>query len=184
MKISRLREVVVALCFVLLLALVAAKIERDASTSLAGAFRAVDGDSLVLGEARLRLKGIDAPELEQTCTKAAKPWNCGLEAKLALAALVAGRKIECTGSQRDKYDRLLVICRAGSLNINRDMVVKGLAVSFGDYELEEGEARAAQRGLWGSEFVVPAEWRSRQRSEGKREEPHFSSFFRGLFVVE
>jgi len=184
MKISRLREIVVALCFVLLLALVAAKIERDASPRLAGTFRAADGDSLALGEARLRLRGIDAPELVQTCTKAAKPWNCGLEAKRALAALVADRQIECAGSQRDKYDRLLVICSSGSLDINREMVVKGLAVSFGDYELEEGEARAARRGLWGSEFVVPSEWRSRLRTEGKREEPHFSSFFRGLFVVE
>jgi endonuclease YncB( thermonuclease family) len=102
---------------------------------------------------------------------------CGLEAKQALAALVGVAKTACSGSRRDKYDRLLVTCRKGDLDINRDMVGRGLAVSFGDYEVEEAAAKAARRGLWAGNFVLPSQWRATHRPEAAAEKPHFFSFF-------
>lgn len=167
-----MREIVTLVCFVLLLSLIVAKVERSNDERLAGVFRAVDGDSLVLGKQRLRLKGIDAPELSQTCMKDAKPWPCGLQARLALARLVAAPGIACTGNSRDKYDRLLVTCRDGNTDINRSQVLNGMAVSFGGYEHEEDTAKAAGRGLWAGEFIMPAEWRARHRLELDREVPH------------
>jgi endonuclease YncB( thermonuclease family) len=183
MKISRLREVVVAICFVLLLSLVVAKVERNNEQQLVGAFRAADGDSLVLGKQRLRLVGIDAPELSQTCTRAGVSWDCGRQARIALAERVRDRTTRCDGSRQDKYQRLLVTCRNGDGDINAAMVSSGMAVAFGTYESEEAAAKAAQRGIWSGTFVMPSEWRRREKS-GRVEEPHESSFFQRLFGVE
>jgi endonuclease YncB( thermonuclease family) len=183
MKISRLREVVVAICFVLLLSLVVAKVERNNEQQLAGAFRAADGDSLVLGKQRLRLVGIDAPELSQTCTRAGASWDCGRQARIALAERVSDRTTRCDGSGLDKYHRLLVTCRNAAGDINATMVLSGMAVAFGDYKSQEAEAKAAHHGIWSGTFVMPSEWRRREKS-GHIEEPHESSLFQRLFGVE
>lgn len=167
-----MREIVTLVSFVLLLSLIVTKLENDNDQRLAGTFRAADGDSLVLGKQRLRLKGIDAPELSQTCMRQGKPWPCGLQAKLALTKLVAGPDVTCVGSRRDKYDRLLVTCRRGGLDINRSQVLDGMAVSFGDYEQEEDVAKAARRGVWAGTLLMPSEWRARHRIELDREVPH------------
>ena len=142
-----------------------------------GRLQAVDGDSLVGNGERLRLRGIDAPEFAQICTKAGKPWDCGKQAKRALASLLSGGKVVCQGGQRDKYDRLLVTCRNGALDINREQVRQGMAVAFGDYQTEEDRARDGKRGLWAGEFVSPSEWRARHKPGADREAPHFFTFF-------
>lgn len=176
-KISRFREIVTLVCFVLLLALIVTKVERDNAVRLDGGFRAVDGDSLLSGETRLRLLGIDAPELSQTCMRAGKAWNCGRDARQALAILVSAKAVTCEGGQKDKYGRLLVTCRNGSLDINRQQVLMGMAVSFGAFEAEERQAMAARRGLWASAFMRPSEWRVQHKRDAGREEPHSFSFF-------
>jgi endonuclease YncB( thermonuclease family) len=183
MKFRYLREVVVTVCFVLLLSLVVAKVERNDEQRLAGAFRAADGDSLVLGKERLRLVGIDAPEFSQTCTQAGALWDCGRQARIALAERVKDRTTRCDGSRRDKYHRLLVTCRNGAGDINAAMVLSGMAVAFGDYESQEAEAKAAHHGIWSGTFVMPSEWRRLAKS-GHIEELHESSLFQRLFGAE
>lgn len=37
----------------------------------------IDGDSLSVGQHEIRLFGIDAPELKQTCMRAGQSWACG-----------------------------------------------------------------------------------------------------------
>ena len=50
----------------------------------------IDGDSLRNGSEQIRLVGIDAPELRQTCRDAqGREWSCGRAAKARLAELVA-----------------------------------------------------------------------------------------------
>ncbi|MEP4770969.1 MAG: thermonuclease family protein [Roseibium sp.] len=47
--------------------------------------RVVDGDTLVLGDDTIRMQGIDAPELAQTCQNTAgKTYRCGQIAKAFL----------------------------------------------------------------------------------------------------
>lgn len=36
-----------------------------------------DGDSLRVGDNRIRLFGIDAPEIDQVCDKPSGRWDCG-----------------------------------------------------------------------------------------------------------
>ncbi|MBB2752377.1 UNVERIFIED_ORG: endonuclease YncB(thermonuclease family) [Rhizobium aethiopicum] len=162
-----IRDGVTALALLALLALIAAKLNDAGRIEHAGAFHAADGDSLTLGEERLRLEGIDAPELNQSCERAGHAWACGRAAREALQGMVLASGTLCRGSRRDRYDRLLVICRSGTIgDINAAMVRRGMAISYGDYGKEEAEARAAKAGLWVGTFERPRDVRdhARQRS--------------------
>jgi endonuclease YncB( thermonuclease family) len=181
MKFNLLRDVFVAICFLLLLLLIALKLQSDATAVLAGAFRAADGDSLVHAGRRLRLVGIDAPELGQTCRRKAADWPCGRAARDALAAKVRGGDVSCRGDRDDRYGRLLVTCQAAGRNINRDMVAEGMAFAFGDYDREESAARDAGLGLWAGEAMRPSDWRRRHQAGMAEEAPHVPSFIRRFF---
>ena len=141
-------------------ALVAARLEHFAATDISGAMRVVDGDSLALDKRRLRLKGIDAPELKQRCMKDAWEYPCGVEAATFLRGLVSGQLVDCKGEGIDRYGRDLVRCRAGEVHSNETMVRTGHAVAFGDYRLAEAAARAEGAGVWAGEFDQPQHWRS------------------------
>ena len=53
----------------------------DPGQALEGRAAVIDGDTMEINGERIRLQGIDAPEVAQTCSKdSGKPWNCGLEA--------------------------------------------------------------------------------------------------------
>ncbi len=127
--------------------------------TLAGRARIADGDSLVIAGARIRLEGIDAPELGQNCGRAGGEYACGREARAALARLVAGRDVTCESRQNDRYGRALAVCAAGGVELNRAMVDAGWAVAYGGYRDAEDAARRARRGLWAGDFERPQEWR-------------------------
>ena len=135
----------------------------------AGPFRAVDGDSLEANGKRFRLEGIDAPEFRQVCRgNGGEEWACGREAARHLSGLVSGSRTSCRSHGEDRYGRLLVRCRIGETDINAAMVEAGLAVAFGDYEVQEAAARAGSRGMWAGDFIEPRDWR---RIHGGMDEP-------------
>ena len=120
---------------------------------LTGRAEAVDGDTLAVGGVRVRLEGIDAPEIMQTCTDASgKAWECGAEATRILARLVANVVVSCEERGLDKYKRLLGVCRAGGIEVNAELVRRGLAWAFTRYSQTyvslEAEARRARLGIW------------------------------------
>jgi endonuclease YncB( thermonuclease family) len=159
MRLRRL-DVVFA---VLLLAGLAVLADWLLKEDLSGAARAADGDTLVLNGEHVRLKGMDAPELAQTCTRDGGDWPCGREAKAALAAALREGAVACTFSERDDYDRPLAQCTVSGADLGALMVRQGLAVAFGAYHAEEAEARAARRGLWAGSFQRPADYRADHR---------------------
>ncbi|HWK94050.1 MAG TPA: thermonuclease family protein [Pseudolabrys sp.] len=128
------------------------------------AVQAVDGDTLRADSQRIRLSGIDAPELAQTCRDArGQKWSCGAASRQHLAALVA-RGVTCTRNGEDRYGRMLATCSApGVTDIGEAMVRDGHALNYdrytSDYASAEREARAARRGLWQGEFDNPEDWR-------------------------
>ncbi len=151
-----------------------------------GVATVVDGDSLTLRGAKLRLEGIDAPEYLQICKSGAAPYPCGREARKHLEQLIAKREVDCKGWQNDKYGRLLARCSVGGQEINQQMVSSGWAVSYGGYFAEETAARTAKRGLWQGEFERPSKWRKMRGDLA--EVPHDTwlkivSFIKSLFGV-
>ena len=129
--------------------------------AISGNARVVDGDSLVIGGTDIRLYGIDAVELYQSCDRGGQPWACGREAAQALRRMVAGREVACRARDRDRYNRVVAVCHAGGVDLAAAMIKGGLAVSYGAYQADEREARDARRGIWSSKFDPPGVWRAR-----------------------
>jgi len=124
--------------------------------------RIADGDSIEIAGGRIRLEGIDAPELHQTCTdRAGRSWSCGRTAADELRNYIAGRDLTCRPSGYDRYRRLLAVCfLADGSEINAWLVRQGWALAYGrGYQSEQHEAQAGRRGIWAGTFTPPAEWR-------------------------
>lgn len=140
-------------------AVVAMLPEKEQGEVMQGSGRAVDGDSIRLGATSIRLAGLDAPELRQTCERAGQAWNCGEAARTALATRLGRGDLACRIRGLDRYGRTLAVCAVKGEEINAALVREGMALAYGDYEREEAEARAARRGVWAGPFMVPQEWR-------------------------
>ena len=92
---------------------------------ITGEARIIDGDTVAIGRHRLRLFGIDAPETRQLCTVRGAAWPCGGTATMTLRELVAGRPLACVERGRDRYGRVVAVCRIGALDVNAWMVEAG-----------------------------------------------------------
>jgi endonuclease YncB( thermonuclease family) len=132
----------------------------------------VDGDTLsVRGEkTRIRLYGVDAPEGQQTCEDgSSKRYLCGSRAADALSEIIGRNgRVTCEEEDRDRYGRVVAVCKANGRDINAELIRQGWAVEYkqysdGRYSKEESEARKAKRGLWAGKFVLPWEWRRGER---------------------
>ena len=136
--------------------------------TISGAARVIDGDTMDVRGTRIRLFGIDAPEREQTCRDGSRRWACGQRATRALHDRIGNRPVRC--DERDREQRIVAVCRAGTDELNRWMVLEGWALAYRRYSRsyvdEEGRARAAKRGVWRSEFVPPWDWRRGKRLAG------------------
>ena len=128
-----------------------------------GIGQAKDGDSLMVGNVEVRLYGIDAPEMGQSCKRDGESWDCGAAAADALSKLVSGRSVMCWSHGVDDYGRTLAKCSANRVDVNEALVAGGHAVAFRkyatDYASAEERARTAKLGLWAGEFQRPDEFR-------------------------
>jgi endonuclease YncB( thermonuclease family) len=142
-----------------------------AEKSFAGAARVVDGDSLEIASMRVRLYGVDAPELAQLCAAAdGREYPCGREARERLVAAIAGRAVSCRREGRDRFRRVLARCHAGDDELGALMVRQGWAVAYAGADGNGHRAleRAAQRartGMWAGSFERPDAWRRQRRQE-------------------
>jgi endonuclease YncB( thermonuclease family) len=135
---------------------------------LSGVARIIDGDTIALGELKIRLQGIDAPESDQVCLDShGARWTCGIEARDRLSEHIGGRGIDCTPNGQDRYQRILAVCHLGAEDLNAWMVTQGWALAFVRYSTayihNEETARAAVRGMWSGAFIAPWDWRQRDR---------------------
>ncbi|RYD24580.1 MAG: micrococcal nuclease [Verrucomicrobiaceae bacterium] len=125
-----------------------------------------DGDTITVyaGEGqpqiKVRLAGIDAPELKQAY---------GNAAKVALSDMVFGKPVELRNTSRDRYGRTVAaVIVDGATEVNPAMVRAGMAWHYKAYSKDaalaqaEQEARAAKRGLW-QEGKPVAPWEFRKK---------------------
>ena len=160
------------------LAVPACQAEPAQPETVAGIPEIMDADTLVIDGQRIRLEGIDAPESKQYCERVVRSernasserYLCGQAATEALKKYVAGRSISCAGDERDRYGRLLGVCRLRDRDLNAWLVRNGHALAYRQYSrkyiAEEDQARAERLGVWAGSFVKPWDWR-----QGKRLNP-------------
>ena len=160
---SAFKDVTLTLIFFGVIAYATVWLDSQSSQEFAGKPYVVDGDSLVINDEKLRLVGIDAPELKQTCTKGGHDWPCGRQSRQALRNLVQQGDVKCASVGLDKYNRWLVVCRNKIVSMNAEMVKQGWAVAFGRYSDLEKRSRLDRKGIWVGEFEQPQDWREAQR---------------------
>lgn len=165
---ARCRATLVTACLALLL------FAAPASAEIGGKPRIIDGDTLAFGPVVVRLFGLDAPELNQTCLAGGKRWACGQEASFALALETAYQWVTCLEQGSDEYGRPWALCYLGGIggpDLNRRVVLGGWAIADRRYSTrfveEEDEARADRRGIWRGSFIMPWEWLRGRRLEDK-----------------
>jgi endonuclease YncB( thermonuclease family) len=131
-----------------------------------------DGDTFHVQGHRVRLAGIDSPEIGQTCKgHDGTSYDCGDAAREAMVHLIAGRRVRCSGKDIDRYGRPVVTCTADgdALSLNEQMVMRGQAVAYdygrnvSPYHRDEDMARRAGLGIWSGPFEVPSGWRKERR---------------------
>ncbi|ETI64280.1 nuclease [Sphingobium sp. C100] len=134
--------------------------------AFSGMTQVVDGDTLVVRGEKVRLSGVDAPELAQLCGPR-RDHACGKMAASWLKARVEGKRLVCTPIQRDRYGRLVAVCRLNGRDIGADLVEAGWATAYRRYSLTyvpaETRARAARRGIWAHGLQRPEAYRRTQR---------------------
>lgn len=137
--------------------------------TLTGRARVVDGDTLELSGVKVRLLGVDAPELDQRCQQGGRVWACGQAARAALAGIVGQRRITCLVQDIDRYGRDVAVCQVGDQDVGAVMVRQGMAIAYrrysGRYVNAEAAARAEGLGLWTSTYVAPEAYRQAERAQ-------------------
>ena len=163
-KAGRARQSVAAALLATLLCLSATAQQQTITGKVVGVS---DGETITVLDAdnrqhRVRLMGIDAPEINQ---------DFGRRAKQSLSDLVFGKTVTVTSRKKDKYGRTLGEVTLDGKDINLEQVQRGMAWAYHysairpeeptPEELAEEQARKERRGLWADASPVPP-WEFRE----------------------
>jgi endonuclease YncB( thermonuclease family) len=127
-----------------------------------------DGDTVKVNDKKIRLYGIDAPELKQKCYADNKKVDCGIESKNKLVEIVADNEVFCSDLATDKYERTSGNCyfiatSGEKINIGQKLVSSGYALAYQTYSLRfvvnELYAKSKLLGVWKYKFQKPWLWR-------------------------
>jgi endonuclease YncB( thermonuclease family) len=152
---------------------------RGDTAPLAGQARIIDGDTMDIGDTRIRMRGIDALEHDQRCSARGRgSYDCGKLARDALVGLIGGAEVTCTPDGTETYGRIVATCTVpgqggrGTVDLNAAMVRTGLAFdctrySDGAYAGAERAAKAAGSGAWAGRFDFPWQHRDRANACGR-----------------
>jgi micrococcal nuclease len=118
-----------------------------------------DGDSITLqvgpNRLKLRLAGIDAPEMKQAF---------GLQARRSLHQLCFGKEVQYDAQAIDRFNRTIAVVRCDGIDASRVQLERGMAWAFRqkDHNLKalETAARNNKIGLWSDPHAI-APWRFR-----------------------
>lgn len=127
----------------------------------------IDGDTVLVlrnhHPLKVRLANIDAPE---------KAQDFGPESHDALASMVLHKQVEVDTQAIDKYGRTVALLKVGGLDVDEEMVRRGMAWEYSHFHSDrrylalQQEAQQAGRGLWQQANPVPPwRWRRQHASE-------------------
>ncbi len=124
----------------------------------------IDGDTIRLGDVKIRFSGIDAPEINQTCVASEGKVACGKISRDLLIEKVTNNKISCTDEGKDFYGRVLGECFVNGESLSSYLVREGFAFAYRKYSnkyIEDEEyAKFNKLGMWSMEFQYPWDYRS------------------------
>tara|TARA_B100000963_G_scaffold250056_1_gene219021 strand:- start:1652 stop:2152 length:501 start_codon:yes stop_codon:yes gene_type:complete len=145
------------------------------ATEILGQPKVIDGDTIYIDNYKIRLEGIDAPEIKQRCKKPYlkisaiigftlnKNYSCGIISKNELMKKIQKSKVKCITTSRDRYKRYLATCFKSNINLNQWMVRNGYAVAYKRYSKrylpDEKIAKENKLGVWQGSFIRPEKWR-------------------------
>ena len=134
--------------------------------------RIIDADTVVLKSDqginyKIRLLGIDAPEINQVY---------GKEATIYLSNKVLGKNLRVLGENKDRYHRLLGKLILNDNDINLDLVKNGMAWHYKFYKKSQEKkdqllysnaeiyAKVNNLGLWAKKMPMPPwQWRKKNK---------------------
>jgi len=139
--------------------------------------KVIDGDTIIVlhsgVEEKVRLYGIDTPELKQAY---------GQEAQNLTSTLISGRDIDIHTVTADRYGRTVGLVTVDGQSLNELIVQNGYAWVYRkycskricyDWKNLEKKARKQGKGLWAGSNITPP-WKYRelaQKSQEKKSEP-------------
>ena len=92
---------------------------------ISGVARVIDGDTIEVSSVRIRLWGIDAPELSD---------RGGGEAKAFLDGLLLGKTVRCKPRDKDRYGRIVAMCFfLGDIDVAKMLVLRRHARDWPKY---------------------------------------------------
>ena len=123
----------------------------------------VDGDTIKLGDVKIRFSGIDAPEINQTCVASEGKVACGKISRDILLTKITNNKISCTDEGKDFYGRVLGECFVNGESLSRYLVREGFAFAYRKYSdkfiSDEEYAKSNRLGMWSMKFQYPWDYR-------------------------
>ena len=142
-----------------------------AQQMMIGDYQVIDGDTIVIEQKnkkiRIRLDGIDAPEMDQAFGDASRLW--------LQQCLTSAKPISVSWQRTDKYGRLLGTLYAGSTDCNLRQIKHGFAWHYKFYQDQQTpqarlaysqahqQARQQKLGLWQQHCPInPWAWRQKQ----------------------
>ena len=128
-----------------------------------------DGDTITVRTTetiKIRLYGIDAPELKQ-------PF--GQASKQAMSSLVFGKTVTVKPDKKDRYGRLLARVEIAGKDTSVKMVETGMAYWYQQYAKRDTELQSAQTkaqsaklGIWSvPNAIAPWEFRKQKKAVAK-----------------
>ncbi|NOD48265.1 thermonuclease family protein [Ruegeria sp. HKCCD5849] len=145
----------ICLAFVLFLPSVALAAQR-----FMGQIHVIDADTWGVGGVRVRLHGIDAPEIDQSChdTEGSR-WPCGAWVTQVVRQRYQGKTATCVPLDRDRYGRVVAKCTSGGQDAADQLVRQSLAFAClkysSAYASVERDAKSRKLGLHQQYIQVP-----------------------------
>jgi endonuclease YncB( thermonuclease family) len=154
--------------FLLAIAVLLLPVMADAA-DITGIPKIREADQIQIGNARIRLGGVDAPSVDQLClnTKGER-WTCGVAARDELIKRADNKTWTCHTRQAvDRRGRTVARCEVDGEDIQKWLVRNGWALAYArfshDYDADEKQAREAKAGMWQGAFIAPWDWRVRNK---------------------
>ena len=130
----------------------------------AGPIVVIDGDTIDVGDVRVRIHGIDAPEQDQSClSEQGIEWACGAWITDQVRTRFEGETAHCIRVEIDKYGRVVATCVVMGDDLGQVLVSGGFAFAYRKYsmayDLDERGAAKNDRGVHSSRVQNPSQFR-------------------------